>query len=108
MTFQENRVENILNVKIDQLTRQNVFLCDLIFVTSNYFILKDNTASLQFKVPFERTFETSSQACDIKFLLLLGFKMKRRKISAFLCALKLKSGTCRKYKRYVNKSRQEK
>ena len=33
MTFQENRVENILTLKIGQLTRQNVFQCDLIFVT---------------------------------------------------------------------------
>ena len=65
MTFQESRDDNILTVKIGQLTRQNVFQCDLIFVTSNYFILKDNTASL-----FERPFETSSQAGDDKFLLL--------------------------------------
>ena len=53
-------------------------------------------------------FETSSQAGDNKFLLLFEFKMKRRKTCAFLCVLKVKSETCRKYKRYVNKSRQEK
>ena len=69
MTFQENRVENILTVKIDQLTCQNFFQYDLIFVTSNCFILKlkDNTASFTL---FERPFETSSQAGDNKFLLL--------------------------------------
>ena len=67
MTFQENRVANILTVKIGQLTRQNFFQCDLIFVTSNCFILKDNTASFTL---FERPFETSSQAGDNKFLLL--------------------------------------
>ena len=49
VTFQENRVGNILTLKTGQLTRQNVFQCDLIFVTSNYFILKDNTASLSLK-----------------------------------------------------------
>ena len=67
MTFQENRVENILTVKIGQLTRQNFFQCDLTFVTSNCFILKDNTASFTL---FERPFETLSQAGDNKFLLL--------------------------------------
>ena len=70
MTFQENRVENILTVKIRQLTRQNFFQYDLIFVTSNYFILKDNTASFTL---FEQPFETSSQAGDNKFLLLFEF-----------------------------------
>ena len=67
VTFQVNRVENILTVKIGQLTRQNVFPCDLIFVTSNCFILKDNTASFTL---FERPFETSSQTGDNNFLLL--------------------------------------
>ena len=67
MTFQENRVENILTVKIGQLTRQNFFQCDIIFVTSNYFIFKDNTASFTL---FERSFETLSQAGNNKFLLL--------------------------------------
>ena len=48
-------------------------------------------------------------AGDNKFLLLFESKMKRRKIIALLCALKVKSGlTCRNYKRYVNKSRQVK
>ena len=67
MIFQENRVEDILTVKIGQLTRQKIFQCDLIFVTSNYFINKDNTASFTL---FERLFETSPQAGNNKFLLL--------------------------------------
>ena len=67
MKFKENRVENILTVKIGQLTRQNFFQCDLIFVTNNCFILKDYTASFTL---FERPFETSSQAGENKFLLL--------------------------------------
>ena len=66
MTFQENRVEHILTVKIGQLTRQNFFQCHLIFVNSNCFFSK-NTASFTL---FERPFETSSQAGDNKFLLL--------------------------------------
>ena len=56
--------------KIGQLTRQHVFQCDLIFVTSNYFILKDNTASFILKVLFELPFKTSSQAGNNKFSLL--------------------------------------
>ena len=67
MTFQENRVGNILTVKIGQLTRQNFFQCDIIFVTSNYHIFKNNTASFTL---FERPFETLSQAGNSKFLLL--------------------------------------
>ena len=108
MPFQENRFENILTVKIGQLTRQNIFLCDLIFVTSNYFILKDNTVSFNLKFCLNGRLKPRHSLAIKKFLLLFEFKRKRRKISAFLCALKVKSGTCRKYKIYINKSRQEK
>ena len=102
MTFQENRVEIILTVKIGQLIRQNFFQYDLIFVTSNCFILKDNTASFTL---FERPFETSSQVVDNKFLLLFEVSNKTEKNQYFSVCLEVKSGTCRKYKRYVNKSR---
>ena len=71
MTFQENRVEIILTVKTGQLTRQNVFQCDLIFVTSNYFIFKDNTASFNLKFclneclkPRHRLVITNSFCCS--------------------------------------------
>ena len=56
MTFQENWFENILTVKIGQLTRQNFFQCDLIFVTSNYFILEYNSQHglIYFETSFEK------------------------------------------------------